>query len=144
MGDSGSLILGYILAVVAMMCSWKTSRINTGLLVPVLILGYPIFDTTLVSVMRVLEGRSLFQGGKDHTSHRIALLGFKRYRTVLVVYLCCIALGLAAIYVANSSWITGIAVSLAAFLSMLALGVRLSFVETRRYGRKKSAHGTQE
>ena len=81
MGDAGSLVLGYALSVIAIMGHWKTYILTTSLMVPILVLGYPIFDTALVSVMRIFERRSIFQGGKDHSSHRLALLGLKRYKT---------------------------------------------------------------
>ncbi|MDD3905582.1 MAG: MraY family glycosyltransferase [Candidatus Omnitrophica bacterium] len=140
MGDSGSLVLGYILSTIAILGSWKTYAWTTSLMVPILILGYPIFDTALVTIMRTLEGRSIFKGGKDHSSHRLALLGFKRYRTVLAVYGICILLGLAAVAVTRVRWIAGTGIGLAAFAAMLAFGLRLSFVDTKQFGRKKGAN----
>lgn len=137
MGDSGSLVLGYILAAVGIMGSWKTDTLTSSLMIPALILGYPIFDTVLVSIMRILEGRSIFQGGKDHSSHRLALLGFKRFRTVLIVYAICFSLGVVAIAVTKTRWTVGILFGVLAFIVMLMLGVRLSFVGTKRFGRKK-------
>jgi len=139
MGDSGSLVLGYLLAVIAIIGSWKTYIVTTSLAVPLLVLGYPIFDTTLVSVMRILERRSIFQGGKDHSSHRLALLVSKRYRAVLIVYGVCIFLGIIAIAITKTHWKTGIMLEISALFFMLALGVRLSLVDTKRFGRKKIA-----
>lgn len=139
MGDCGSLILGYILASVAIMGSWKTYVWTTSLMIPILVLGYPIFDTCLVSVMRILEGRSVFQGGKDHSSHRLALLGFKKYRTVLVVYAICFALGLTAVAVTKVQPLTGVTLGFAAFVMMFLFGLMLSRVDTKRFGRKKGA-----
>jgi UDP-GlcNAc:undecaprenyl-phosphate GlcNAc-1-phosphate transferase len=78
MGDAGSLIIGYLLSVIAILANWKTRSMSTSLIVPLLVLGYPIFDTTLVTIIRMLEKRSVFEGGKDHSSHRIALLGLKK------------------------------------------------------------------
>jgi len=112
--------------------------------VPLLILGYPIFDTCLVSVMRTLEGRSIFRGGKDHSSHRLALLGLKRYKTVLAVYAICALLGLGAVAVTKVCWRGGVMIGLAAFIIMLALGIRLSFVDTKQFGRKKGMNGSGE
>ena len=141
MGDAGSLVLGFVLAAISILGSWKTDVLTTSLMIPVLILGYPIFDTTLVSVMRIIEGRSIFQGGKDHSSHRLSLLGFKRFKTVLVVYGVCMFLGLVAIGVTKVYWKMGIALSVFAFGVMLLLGIRLSLVDTKRFGRKKGANG---
>lgn len=141
MGDSGSLVLGYLLAALALLGTWKSDVLTTSLMIPVLILGYPIFDTTLVSIIRTIEGRSIFQGGKDHSSHRLALLGLKRYRTVLVVYAICIFLGGIAVGITRVYWKTGIALGALAFIVMLAIGLRLSLVDTKRFGRKKTLNG---
>ena len=141
MGDSGSLVLGYVLAVLALLGVWKSESTLTSTMIPVLILAYPILDTTLVSVMRTLEGRSIFQGGMDHSSHRLALLGLKRYRTVLVIYTICVLLGITAILITKTSKEEGIILGGAAFACMAILGVRLAFVDTKRFGRKKGANG---
>ncbi|MFA6321089.1 MAG: MraY family glycosyltransferase [Candidatus Omnitrophota bacterium] len=137
MGDSGSLVLGYVLSALAIMSGWQVPVITISVAVPLLVLGYPIFDTTLVSVMRVLERRSVFQGGKDHSSHRLALLGFKRYKAVLAIYGICLLLGITAIIVLKTSVIYGICMILFAVIVMIGFGVRLSFVDTRSFGRKK-------
>ncbi|MDD5136367.1 MAG: MraY family glycosyltransferase [Candidatus Omnitrophica bacterium] len=140
MGDTGSLVLGYVLSAIAIMGNWKTYILTTSIMVPILVLGYPIFDTTLVSVMRILERRSIFQGGKDHSSHRLALIGFKRFKTVLIIYAICIFLGLMALAISNVHWRIGIPLLVATVVIMLLLGVRLSLVDTKRYGRKKGAY----
>lgn len=137
MGDTGSLVLGYILSAIAIMGNWKTYILTTSLMIPILVLGYPIFDTTLVSVMRILEGRSIFKGGKDHSSHRIALMGFKRVKTVLIIYAICIFLGLIALTITNIHWTKGLFLLGLTLVIMLGLGVRLSLVDTKQFGRKK-------
>ena len=73
MGDAGSMFLGYALASIAVAGSWKTSSVTTSVAIPVLILGYPIFDVTLVTLTRLIEGRPISKGGKDHSSHRLAI-----------------------------------------------------------------------
>ena len=73
MGDTGSLFLGFMLASIAVAGSWKTSSVTTSLAIPILILGYPIFDVTLVMITRLLEKRPISEGGKDHSSHRLAI-----------------------------------------------------------------------
>ena len=137
MGDSGSMILGYVLSALAIMSGWKESGITNYTAIPILILGYPIFDTTLVSIMRILEERSIFRGGKDHSSHRLSLLGLKRYRTVLAIYCLSIFLGIIAVTVLKANFIIGIGLILLAFVVMIILGIRLSFVDTKSFGRKK-------
>lgn len=140
MGDSGSLVLGHVLASLALFGNWTSSTLTTALMIPILVLGYPIFDTTLVTFVRILQKRSIFQGGKDHSSHRIALLGFKRYKTVLVIYVICFLLGIVAVVVKKAHWAFGTSLGVLTFIVMFTLGVGLSLVDTKRFGRKKGLH----
>jgi UDP-GlcNAc:undecaprenyl-phosphate GlcNAc-1-phosphate transferase len=137
MGDSGSLVIGFVLASVAVIGSWSSRFLTTSLAMPLVILAYPIFDTTLVTVMRIVEGRSIFQGGRDHSSHRLALLGFKKKRAVLVIYAICISLGVSALIIQRVSLKAALAMICLLIVSMLAFGIRLAMVDTGRFGRGK-------
>lgn len=83
MGDCGALFLGYTLATLSMEHGYGRSR---GLLatvaVPVLVMLVPIFDTTFVTLVRLLRGRPVSQGGRDHTSHRLVVLGLSEATAV--------------------------------------------------------------
>ena len=74
MGDAGSLMLGFLIAVTALKLRAPTTHARSIAAV-VLILAVPLFDTSLVVISRVRSGRSILQGGKDHTSHRLNQLG---------------------------------------------------------------------
>jgi UDP-GlcNAc:undecaprenyl-phosphate GlcNAc-1-phosphate transferase len=137
MGDTGSLVIGFVLASTAVLGSWCTRFLTTSLALPIIVLAYPIFDTTLVTVMRLIEGRSIFQGGRDHSSHRLALLGYKRKRAVLLIYGVCVFLGVSALLVQRVSLKSAILVIAGIATIMLALGIRLAMVDTGRYGRVK-------
>lgn len=139
MGDTGSLVIGFVLASTAVMGSWCTKFLTTSLAMPIVILAYPIFDTMLVTVMRLKEGRSIFQGGKDHSSHRLALLGLKKKRAVLIIYGICVALGLTALVIQHMRPKAAIILICAIALSMALLGLRLAFVNTGRFGRNRGA-----
>lgn len=82
MGDCGSLFLGYMLAVVALGAQ-STGEPVVSTLVPVVVLAVPIFDTTFVTVTRILEGRRVTEGGNDHTHHRLVRLGLSEQGAVL-------------------------------------------------------------
>ncbi len=91
MGDCGSLFLGFSVAVLALVVSGSSGGSErVGLLgvflVPTAIMAVPIFDTTLVTLMRTLAGRAVSEGGRDHTSHRLVLLGFSERTAVLLLY----------------------------------------------------------
>lgn len=137
MGDTGSLVLGFVLATLAVMGSWSTKFFTTSLAMPILILAYPIFDTMLVTIMRIAQGRSIFQGGRDHSSHRLALLGLKKKGAVLMIYSICIALGLSALLMQRLPLRPALILVGGIAVAMLALGIRLALVDTGRFGRTK-------
>ncbi|MCP4717260.1 MAG: hypothetical protein GY868_19225, partial [Deltaproteobacteria bacterium] len=75
------------LAVFSISGSWRhASSVVVTLMVPVLVLGIPIFDTAFVTFMRKLRGQPISQGGRDHMSHRLVALGFSERKTVLILY----------------------------------------------------------
>lgn len=138
MGDAGSLFIGFLLSTIAILGNWRSPTHITSLAIPILILGYPIFDTTLVIISRVKDGRSIFQGGKDHSSHRLALLGLRKRRAVLVIFSINVCLGLAGYILSKvSSPLTAIIIAAIAFLFMVGLGIRLGMVAVGSKGRKK-------
>src|SRR5262249_42649648 len=56
-------------------------------------MGLPIFDTTLVTIMRTVEGRPLSQGGRDHLSHRLVAVGLSERQAVLILYVLAASFG---------------------------------------------------
>ena len=122
MGDAGSLFLGFTLAVIGIKLRF-TQNINTiTWMVPILVMGVPIFDTALVVISRARRGVNPFTtAGKDHTSHRIVQHGFTQREAVYALYLAGCFLGLLAIVVTQASateayLIGGMIVALAAGL----------------------------
>lgn len=98
MGDSGSMFLGYSIAVISITGTTRhISNLLITLFVPVLILSVPIFDTIFVVLIRKLQGKRIFEGGKDHTSHRLVTLGLSQKKTVLLLYTISTIFGLIAI-----------------------------------------------
>jgi UDP-GlcNAc:undecaprenyl-phosphate GlcNAc-1-phosphate transferase len=96
MGDAGSLFLGFTLALLAVRAgAGLGARGPSAFAIPVAILAVPILDTTLVTLVRGLAGRSILAGGRDHASHRLVALGLSERGAVLA--LCgCAGLGAAA------------------------------------------------
>jgi len=87
MGDCGSMMIGFTLAGLSIIGTWQqASHMVFLLLVPVLILGVPIFDTAFVTVTRRLRGTPVSVGGRDHTSHRLVALGLSERHAVLILY----------------------------------------------------------
>jgi UDP-GlcNAc:undecaprenyl-phosphate/decaprenyl-phosphate GlcNAc-1-phosphate transferase len=87
MGDSGSLFIGIFLAGLALSPAPGLSRsLFAVIALPLVVLAVPILDTTFVTVTRLLEGRSVSQGGRDHTSHGLVALGFSEERTLWILW----------------------------------------------------------
>ena len=95
MGDSGAQVLGFGLASLGLATSWKVAETTIAtLILPLLVLAVPILDTALVTAVRLLEGRPVYRGGRDHASHRLVRSGLSEKRTV--VLFAAIAAGLGA------------------------------------------------
>jgi UDP-GlcNAc:undecaprenyl-phosphate GlcNAc-1-phosphate transferase len=75
MGDTGSLLLGFLLAALVLKLRFPVGRVQT-LAVIALMAAVALFDTSLVVVARLLSGRRIYVGGRDHTSHRLVRVGF--------------------------------------------------------------------
>ncbi len=87
MGDAGSLFIGSVLAglVVTRPASASGSLVSV-LFVPLAIVAVPIADTALVTVTRTLAARSISQGGRDHSTHRLVALGLHERQVALLLY----------------------------------------------------------
>jgi UDP-GlcNAc:undecaprenyl-phosphate GlcNAc-1-phosphate transferase len=87
MGDCGSLYLGFCISALSLMAGMQhEGNVTASLVAPAAILALPIFDTTLVIVSRRRHGRPVMQGGRDHTSHRLAALGLPERSVALLLY----------------------------------------------------------
>jgi UDP-GlcNAc:undecaprenyl-phosphate GlcNAc-1-phosphate transferase len=94
MGDTGSMFIGFFVAGLSLVGGYPYSRGTVSiLLLPVLVLLVPIFDTTFVSVTRILAGRPISVGGRDHTSHRLVALGLSERAAVYLLYGVAVASG---------------------------------------------------
>jgi UDP-GlcNAc:undecaprenyl-phosphate/decaprenyl-phosphate GlcNAc-1-phosphate transferase len=109
MGDSGSLMLGFSFAALTLTTPDTTaapSNVLSIVAAPVFVLLIPIFDTTLVTVMRKLSGRSASMGGRDHSSHRLVAIGLSERTAVGVMWLVAAMGGAVALTMkfADVSW----------------------------------------
>ena len=115
MGDTGSTLLGFVLAIVSIQGVFKVHAVIT-FIIPFLILGVPIFDTTFAMIRRVLSGRHPFSADRGHLHHRLIDMGFNTKQTVRILYAVSALLGISSIMlVTQKIWfaIIIIAVSLA-------------------------------
>ena len=122
MGDVGSLFLGFLLAVMGIQLRFPDNSNFVTWMVPIFLLGLPIFDMTLVVVSRLRRGLSPNTAGRDHTSHRLVRLGFSPREAVLILYLFSGILGMMALYITQATIPEGYMVGgIAAALAVAAL-----------------------
>jgi UDP-GlcNAc:undecaprenyl-phosphate GlcNAc-1-phosphate transferase len=131
MGDCGSMFVGFFLASTALLSASgdRGRSFIVVIAVPVLILFIPIFDTTLVTVVRKLSGRAASQGGRDHTSHRLVALGLSPRRAVWMLYAFAGSSGFLAMVVRRFEYHTGIAMVLGFAVVLTLIGVYLAGVK---------------
>ena len=133
MGDSGSLVIGFGLASLALAASWTVAGTTVAtILLPLLVLAIPILDTTLVTIARLVEKRPVTQGGRDHTSHRLVYYGLSESKAVLLLAIVASAIGATALAynVLDNGRLTAIGV-LVTFVLLVQFGSFLSDLEER-------------
>jgi len=137
MGDMGSQVLGFVLSILAIKLRFSTPPSISTWAVPVLVLGLPIFDISLVVFTRLREGRSPAQAGKDHTSHRLVQMGLSTRSAVLALYGVGVLLGIDALIVSRSTPETAlILVGATALLALAAFVLLERFrIRQRREGK---------
>ncbi len=128
MGDTGSLFLGFMLAAIGIKLRFPDNVPFVTWMVPILVMGMPIFDTTLVFISRLRRGRNpLTTPGKDHVSHRLVAMGFTTREAVMIHYLISGVFGLAALLVTQASILEGYIIGSAMVLAGLYGLWRLEF-----------------
>ena len=114
-----SSFLGFILATVSMLGMAKTYALMT-IIVPVVILGLPIFDTLFAMARRILKHQSIMQADRGHIHHRLIDAGLSQRQAVLVLYGVTALLGILAVIILESDiWKILILVAILAILSVI-------------------------
>ena len=137
MGDGGALFLGFMVAYLGIKLRFDGAR-SVSFLVPVVVCSVAILDTTLVTVSRLVTGRSPFVGGRDHMSHRLVKLGLPVRVAVASVYSAAVSISVLALVASRvdqvSAWILAGLVGLILFVG----GILLWFVPV--YPESRSRH----
>jgi UDP-GlcNAc:undecaprenyl-phosphate GlcNAc-1-phosphate transferase len=128
MGDSGSLFIGFILAAISLGESYTTIN-NIGLFAPFLVLGIPIYDTLLVIFFRILKGKSIFAGSRDHFAFRLEAMGYNRKKVVLINYYLTAILGLAAFLITTVKFELAVIIYAAIIAFAILYATRLIYVK---------------
>ena len=125
MGDGGAMFLGFLMATLGLKLRLANPTLLSAWIVPVLVLGATIFDTTLVTISRSRRGLLPFATpGKDHAAHRLANLGLGQRGAVLAMYILGAAVGSLAILVSYlPATISLLVVALAVVLALIGIAL---------------------
>lgn len=108
MGDSGSFFLGFTLAAIGIRGEWSANSVKASI-IPVLVLGVPIFDLSYLVIRRWIEGtakgvmNAITFCAKDHLSHRLVSLGLTQKISVLFIYLIAVCVSIGAIVLQSAA-----------------------------------------
>ena len=100
LGDGGSYFLGYAIAGISVMGSVK-SQVGAAMLIPLVALGVPLFDTILSPLRRFVRGRKLFRPDNGHIHHRLLSMGLTAKKAVFIIYMLTFLLCIVAVVMVN-------------------------------------------
>ena len=118
-GDTGALLLGYVLATMSVIVMFKTYAIISFLL-PFLVLALPLFDTIFAILRRICHGQSPMQADRGHVHHRLIDMGLSQKQAVAILYCISTVFGLAAVVLATSGRVRALVVALA-FMAIISI-----------------------
>lgn len=136
LGDSGSNLLGFVLASFAVIGEWSERKLIDSIMAPILIFAVLIYDMVYINVSRLLEGRVkgfkalLEYTGKDHLHHRLYVLLSDKPKTVFFIYLFSISLGIGALVLKDIPDPYSLLLLLQAFLIIMLVAI-LEIAENR-------------
>ncbi len=136
MGDTGSLFLGLMLAVLSLKVAQPTLPGRVNLLLPLLILAIPIGDTSVAFFRRLNKGKHPFKPDKDHLHHRLIYLGLSHRQAVHIIYLVSALYATTAYLTATQTpFVSGLLLSIVLILSVFGLK-RVGYLEAKRLGKR--------
>lgn len=136
LGDSGAYLAGFILAAVAITGVMKTATALT-LLLPMLIMFFPILDTSWAIIRRLARGKSIFSPDAEHIHHRLLRTGLSQKHVAYLIYGFSGLLGLAACWMVGQQWY---------YLTVCAgvLTMAIFFAEVLNRNRQRPNKGNKE
>lgn len=130
MGNSGSHFLGFVLAGMALIISYAPMERKIALLSPLLILGLPIFDTTFLILVRLLNKSLPFKKSNDHLALRFLALGYSKKKALFAMLSLCIFFCISGIVVSRVTNPLGIGIVTLAILVSLIIGIKMAKVQS--------------
>src|SRR5215831_3185079 len=122
LGDSGSLLVGFVLAALSIQGAQKAST-AVAVAIPILAFGLPVVDTSVAIARRLLSGKPIFVGDREHIHHMLLARGWSQTRVALALYAVSAAFGLAAmLFVNGGTGVPAVVLFVVGVAIVLALG----------------------
>lgn len=129
-GDTGSQLLGFLLATMSIEGAIKSAAAFT-IVVPILALGLPIYDTLFAIIRRKVNGKPIMQADRGHLHHRLLDMGFSQRQAVIIMYLISAILGVLAIFASQLSSQVSYVLLIIVIIILLIAGWKYGFFEHR-------------
>lgn len=133
MGDSGAQFLGFMLAVISIQGAIKSAAAIV-IMVPVLVLGLPIYDTLTSMFRRMMDKKPVMQADKGHIHHKLMDMGLTQKQAVFVLYAISALFGVSAIFVMELNMLRGFAVVIIVFFFILMLTRKMGMLKRKNEG----------
>lgn len=130
MGDAGALFLGFMLSAISIEGVMKSSA-AIAIVVPIMILVIPIFDTTFAICRRLAKGQHPMKADKGHLHHRLLKHGYSQKKTVLILYAISIIFGAVSISIVKVNSKRSVGLSLVLFLSAIIFSIVVGRMEKK-------------
>ena len=127
MGDSGSLFLGFMMSTLSIVGLVKQATV-VAVVIPVLVMGFPIFDTLFAIFRRLVKRRPIMEADRLHLHHRLITLGYGQRRATLMLYCVSGIMGVAAVTVSR-----GLIVETLGLYSIAALMIYIFLTDANHY-----------
>jgi UDP-GlcNAc:undecaprenyl-phosphate GlcNAc-1-phosphate transferase len=114
LGDSGSLLIGFLLSALALAGSQKATTI-VAIAIPVVAFGPPLIDVVLSVARRFLSNKPLFEGDDDHIHHKLIKRGLSHRDAVLVLYAVAAAFGILSLTLLHGEMMLGVVLAVIGF-----------------------------
>lgn len=131
MGDTGSQFLGFILAAISIEGSIKSAA-AIAIVVPVLALGLPIYDTITSIIRRFINKKPVMQGDREHIHHKLLDMGLSQRQAVVVMYFISALLGMCAIFATELSTIQSFFVFISVFCIIILISKEAGIIKKKK------------
>lgn len=125
MGNSGSHFLGFVLAAIALIISYAPLERKVALLSPILILGFPVFDTAFIILMRLKKNKIPFKKSDDHLALWLLRNGYPKNKTLFLMLALCTLFVFSGIMLSKASNIWGLVILTLIILTCLRISVKV-------------------